>query len=72
MPPHSIWISYGMDIFHGFHMDSMWNMFGPFMEYVELSHGMHIFHMESIWNGYLDSTWIPCSFHRIFPDGIET
>jgi len=27
IPPHSIWIPYGMDIFHGFHMDSIWNMF---------------------------------------------
>jgi len=27
IPPHSIWNPYGMDIFHGFHMDSIWNMF---------------------------------------------
>jgi len=26
IPPHSISNPYGMDIFHGFHMDSRWNI----------------------------------------------
>ena len=41
-------------------MDFMWNMFGPFTEYVELSHGMGI--------------WIPHGFHVHsigIPSGIQ-
>ena len=57
---YSIWIPYGMQIFHGIHMDSMWNMFGSIWNIkkspyeIEIFHG---FHMDSMWNG--NTLWIP-------------
>jgi hypothetical protein len=39
----SIWNSYGMDIFHGFHMDSTW---------IPCPFHMDSFHMDSTWIPY--------------------
>jgi len=50
-----------MNIFHGFHMDSMWNMFGLIMEWkysinsTWIPHGMDTFHIDSIWNRHIPS-----------------
>jgi len=64
--PH---IPYGMQIFHGIHMESMWNMFGSIWNIEWIPYGIEIFHgfhMDSIWNGNIlwishgmDSKWIP-------------
>jgi hypothetical protein len=59
MPPHSIWNPYGMDIFHGIHMESMWNMF---------------YHINQAFTT-MDSIWIPYTFHMEYsiwnPHGIH-
>jgi hypothetical protein len=39
-----------MDLFHGFHMDSTWNMFGPTMEWDSFHMEWGSFHME--WDSF--------------------
>jgi hypothetical protein len=83
----SIWIPYGMQIFHGIHMDSMWNMFGSIWNIEWSPYGIEIFHgfhMDSIWKeifyGFhmewtcIHSIWIPDGFHIHsiwIPDGFH-
>ena len=87
VPPHSIWNPYGMDIFHGFHMDSIWNMFYHInqafttMESIWNPCGIHVENpceicMESIWNPYgiyfiMDSIQISHGFQIKFPHGFH-
>ena len=57
IPPHSIWIPYGMSIFHGFHMEyvssyksnsyyygSTWNPYGIHIDSTQIPHGIHVEH----------------------------
>ena len=73
-PPHSIWNPYGMDIFHGFHMDSIWNMFQDINQVITTMDSTwipHGFHAHSIWIPYglippgihMESTPNPCGIH---------
>ena len=64
-PPYSIWNPYGIDIFHGFHMDSIWNMSIPYES--------SVYHMIIPYGFHAHSTWIPCSFHMdsmLIPSGM--
>ncbi len=72
VPPYSIWNPYGMDLFHGFHVEyvhSIWHICGFHMDSiwnVNIPHGIH---MESMWNEYIP--WNPCGMNLFHIDFIH-